>query len=74
VHNTSAPLRQQFCFDANVSVCDVVGNSKQFTITVYNQLAHDVDEYIRVPLLNAHASMVYVHTDNRVYDVDMEVG
>lgn len=40
----------QSCLNLNISVCDVSENANQFTVTVYNPLAHATYQYIRVPV------------------------
>lgn len=40
----------QSCLNLNISVCDVTEHSDQFTVTVYNPLAHATYQYVRVPV------------------------
>jgi lysosomal alpha-mannosidase len=38
------------CLHLNISVCNEYEDKQQFTVTVYNALAHSREEYIRVPV------------------------
>ena len=38
------------CMNLNVSICDVSENSLQFTVVLYNPLAHSMYQHIRVPV------------------------
>lgn len=51
-HSAPDPWDFKFssCLNLNISVCDVTENSEQFTVTVYNPLAHATYQYVRVPV------------------------
>lgn len=49
------PPELTFCDHLNISVCPLTGESKSFTVTVYNPLARDLTTYVRLPV--AMASM-----------------
>lgn len=40
----------QSCLSLNISICDVSENADQFTVTVYNPLAHATYQYVRFPV------------------------
>lgn len=40
----------QSCLNLNISTCDVSENAEQFTVTVYNPLAHATYQYVRFPV------------------------
>lgn len=44
------PFEYKTCLNLNVSICDVSENSFQFTVVLYNPLAHSMHQYIRVPV------------------------
>lgn len=40
----------QSCLSLNISVCEISENANQFTVTVYNPLAHATYQYVRFPV------------------------
>lgn len=41
------------CLGLNISICNVSESANQFTVTVYNPLAHATYQYVRVPVTGA---------------------
>lgn len=40
----------QSCLNLNISLCNITENANQFTVTVYNPLAHATYQFVRVPV------------------------
>lgn len=53
-HKNPMPIQWDFnfesCLNLNISICNISENANQFTVTVYNPLAHANYEYVRVPV------------------------
>ena len=47
--NSGAPTNVQFCPLLNISECDPIERQSSFTVIVYNQLAREVDSWLRLP-------------------------
>ncbi|XP_069699538.1 lysosomal alpha-mannosidase-like [Periplaneta americana] len=41
------------CLELNVSSCDVTENQEKFVVTVYNPLSHEINHFVRLPVLSA---------------------
>nr|AYV99578.1 venom polypeptide [Dolopus genitalis] len=57
------------CLLRNISVCEVSENNDNFTVTLYNPIAHSVFEYIRIPV----PSKNYVVLDYRGIQVPSQI-
>lgn len=56
-HHAPTPDHWDFQFESclalNISICNVSESANQFTVTVYNPLAHATYQYVRVPVTGA---------------------
>lgn len=67
--NATSPLKQYFCNYLNISSCNFTEGNMPVAVTIYNPLAWNISEYIRLPV----TGKAYIVLDSNLNSVESQL-